>query len=244
MGAPREISFDDEGVPLKGWLVAPDGPGPHPALLVMHDARGLGPGVIERAEHYARAGYVAFAAGMYENGGYFPDPREAGPYMGPLYRAPAAIRRRMEAALAVLAALPGVDTARLGAVGFCFGGQCALELARGGAGIRAAVSFHGLLMTSAPAKPDTVRAKLLVITGALDPFAPISDVERFRQEMVAARADHHITIYGQGWHAFTDPEASTMDHVGGIRHDPLLERLSLAQAAEFLDAVVRPGPAA
>jgi dienelactone hydrolase len=101
------------------------------------------------------------------------------------------------------------------------------------------VSFHGLLTTQLPATRGAVKAKVLALTGAHDPYAPPEDVEVFREEMTAAGADWHLTVYGEGWHAFTDPSAAEMSNVPGVRHDPLLEALSWAQATAFLDALVR-----
>ena len=92
------------------------------------------------------------------------------------------------------------------------------------------VSFHGLLSTRLPAKHGAVKAKVLALTGAHDPYAPIADVEPFQREMAGAGAD---------WHAFTDPSAVEMTDVPGVRHDPLLERLSWIQATAFLDSIVR-----
>jgi dienelactone hydrolase len=122
----------------------------------------------------------------------------------------------------------------MAAIGFCFGGQCVLELARTGADVKAVVSFHGLLGTQIPTPRGGVKAMVLAITGALDPFVPESDVQRFQEEMAAAEADWHLTIYGQGWHAFTDPDVSTHHDIPGVRYDPALDHLSWSQATAFL----------
>jgi dienelactone hydrolase len=104
------------------------------------------------------------------------------------------------------------------------------------------VSLHGTLRTHAASPPGAVKAKVLALTGARDPFAPAEDVAAFQQEMQAAGADWQMTVYGRGRHGFTDPiadqAAKLMDGVG---YDPLLDRLSWAQTTAFLDAVVRDG---
>jgi dienelactone hydrolase len=170
---------------------------------------------------------------MYGEGQLFSKSEDAGaPFMA-LQENPALLRGRILAGLEALRALPQVDAGRLGAIGFCFGGQCVLELARSGAEVRAVVSFHGLLKTRQPAQPGAVKAKVLVLTGAKDPYAPLDDVAGFQAEMTAAGADWQVTTYGEAWHAFTDPAAETKN-VPGVRYDPLVDKLSWAQATAFL----------
>ena len=235
----HSIEYGHDGVALRGELATPTGPGPHPAVLVMHDARGLGALVRRRARDLAAAGYVALATDMYGGGKRFENALEAGELFAALQKEPERLRDRVLASFEALKVQPQVDGRRIGAIGFCFGGQCVLELARSGADAAAVVSFHGLLTTRFPAKRGAVKAKVLALTGAHDPYAPLEDVEAFRKEMAAAGADWHLTIYGEGWHAFTDPSAAEMTNVPGVRHDPLLETLSWVQATAFLDALVR-----
>jgi len=131
-----------------------------------------------------------------------------------------------------------VDAARVGGVGFCFGGQCVLELARSGAPASAVVSFHGLLHTSQPARAGEVKAKVLVLTGARDPYVPAEAVAALQREFSEAGADWQLTVYGEGWHAFTDPNPKKAE-VPGVRYDPVLDRLSWAQATAFLAATLQ-----
>jgi dienelactone hydrolase len=205
----------------------------------MHDARGLGALVSRRARDLAAVGYVALATDMYGGGKRFENALDAGEPFAALQAEPERLRGRVLAGFEALRAQPRVDGSRIGAVGFCFGGQCVLELARSGADAKAVVSFHGLLTTRLPAQRGAVRARVLVLTGAQDPYAPSEHVEAFQKEMAAAGADWQLTVYGGGWHAFTDPSAVEMANVPGVRYDPLLDRLSWAQATAFLDAVVR-----
>ena len=239
MSELRVIEYEHDGVTLRGELAVPTGPGPHPGLLVMHDARGLGALVRRRSRELAEAGYVAFAPDMYGGGRRFANARDAGELFKALQEKPQSLRDRVLVGFEVLNSQPRLDPRRIGGLGFCFGGQCALELARSGADVKAVVSFHGLLRTQIPAEPGRVKAKVLALTGMLDPYAPADDVEAFQKEMAAAGIDWHLTIYGQGWHAFTDPEAAEMTNVPGVRYDPCLERLSWAQATAFIDTLVR-----
>lgn len=232
------VEYAHAGVALKGQLALPGGPGPHPGVLVMHDAHGLGELVRVRAQRLAEAGYVALATDMYGGGRHFENPADCGPLFSEMQADADLLRGRVMAGLATLRARPEVDTGRLGAIGFCFGGQCVIELARSGADLRGVVSFHGLLTTQRPAKPGEVQAKVMALCGAKDPYAPAEHIAGFQAEMTAAGADWQTTVYGEAWHAFTDPGAERMS-VPGVRYDPLVDRLSWAQATAFLDAVVR-----
>jgi len=237
MSGLRTFEYSHDGVVLKGQLATPAGSGPHPAVLVMHEARGLGPHMRSRALMLAEAGYVALATDMYGGGVHFEDPAASGEPFTALQKNPQHLRNRVLAGFDALAALPSADPDRLGAAGFCFGGQCVLELARSGADAKAVVSFHGILTTQLPARPGEVRAKVLALTGARDPYAPLADAETFREEMTAAGANWQMTLYGEAWHAFTDPGAGDID-VPGVRYDPLLAKLSWAQALAFLEATL------
>jgi dienelactone hydrolase len=204
-------------------------------VLVMHDLLGMSAMLLRRTQELARAGYVALATDMY-------GPRTPGApehHDGSVLQTkPELLRARVLASFEAVRKLPQVDPGRIAAIGYCFGGECVLELARSGAAARSVVSFHGLLTTKLPAKPGAVRAKILAITGALDPYAPPVHVHEFQKEMTDAGADWQMTTYGLGWHAFTDPDVATRIDVPGLRYDPLLDRLSWTQATAFLEATV------
>jgi dienelactone hydrolase len=228
------LDYQDGAVSLTGMLARPQGEGPHPAVLVMHNAMGLGVQVRERAEALAARGYVALASDMYGGAAVFTEGKDAGAHMGPLVADHGKLRARAMAGLDALTAQPGVDTTRVAAIGFCFGGQCVLELARAGAPLKAAVSYHGLLTTQKAAEPGAVKPELVVFTGGKDPYAPAEDVATLRAEMVAAGARWQITEFGDGYHAFTDPDAEAID-APGLKYDPLLDAISWAATLALLD---------
>jgi dienelactone hydrolase len=233
MTALRPYAYSHDGVTLTGQLAEPTGPGPHPAVLVMHSALGQGPLERKRAQDLADAGYVALAADMY---GFETSEDTWRQAMAAFKQSPELARSRMVATYEAVRALPQVDPSRICAIGFCFGGECVLELARSGLDVAAVVSFHGGLLTKSPAARGSVKAKILVITGALDPYAPASDVEAFEKEMTEAEADWQMTIYGQGEHGFTNPSARPRPDYPGVRYDAMLDRLSWAQSNAFLEA--------
>lgn len=179
-----------------------------PGVLVVHEGLGLNEHAMERARMIAGLGYVALAADMFGDRRQARNLEEARALIGELRDDPAKLRARGRAAIATLAALPQVDAGRLGAIGFCFGGSVVLELARDGADLRGVVSFHDVLTTKVPAVVGTMRASLLVCTGADDPLAPAEQVTAFEEEMRAAGVgDWQVISYGDTLHGFTNPAA-------------------------------------
>jgi dienelactone hydrolase len=160
---------------------------------------------------------------------------EVGAYLLPLLEDPKLLRARVIATFDAVQDIPVVDRERVSAIGFCFGGQCALELARSGTQVRSVVSLHGLLTTASPARRGMVTAKVLSITGRHDPYVPAADVEAFQREMDDAEVDWQTTVYSAGLHAFAMPNVAA-HAVDGAAYDPLLDHLSWAQATTFLAA--------
>jgi len=236
----RAFGYEHDGLALTGEIARPSGRGPRPAVLVMHSALGIDVHMCRRASDLAAMGFVALATDMYGVG-----PRltkeEAGKHFFRLSQHPDLLRARVIAAFNTVRELDEVDSARVSAIGFCFGGQCALELARSGAEVSSVVSFHGLLRTASPARRGAVRAKVLSITGVKDPYVPAEDMAAFQREMTDAEADWQVTVYGEGLHAFTMPDIADQD-VPGTAYDPLLDHLSWAQATTFLAATLRGVP--
>jgi dienelactone hydrolase len=181
---------------------------PRPGVPVFHEGLGLGDFAIARARKLVELGYVAFAADMFGDRRQAHNLQEATHLAGGLRNDPQTLRARARAALVTLAALPQVDTSRLGAIGFCFGGSVALELARDGADLAAVVSFHGVLATRMPAVRGKLTARVLVCTGADDPLAPPEHIRAFEEEMRSAGVqDWEIASYGNTLHGFTNPAA-------------------------------------
>jgi dienelactone hydrolase len=237
----RAIAFDHDGVKLVGQMAVPQQPGPHPAVMVMHTAMGLGEMMREKVRRLAELGYVAVATDMYGGGiDYHSDPKSGGTLMQDLLTPPQRLRARAVAWYEQVKASPEVDPRSVAAIGFCFGGQCVLELARSGADVKAIVSFHGLLSTSMPALPGAVHGLVAVYTGGKDPYAPPEHVTALQQEMAAAGAHFQITVFSDACHAFTDPNAAALA-IGraGIAYDPIADQVSWAGAVALLEATLR-----
>jgi dienelactone hydrolase len=222
-------SYGDGDLELRGILERPAEPNGR-AVLVVHEAPGLGDNARRRTRMLAELGYVALAADLYGGGRTFSG-TEA---MDGLRADTASFRRRVRAGLDALLALDDVDPAGTAAIGYCFGGMAVLELARSGAPVAAVVSFHGLLRSDEPARPGKVRARILACTGAKDPLVPLDDVDAFGREMDAAGADWQLIVYGRALHSFTNRNVA-----GGadprMDYDPSADRQSWAAALLFLD---------
>lgn len=233
----RPVSFRHEAAHLEGQVVVPEAPGRQAAVLVMSSGMGLGEQYREVARRLARQGYVALATDMYGNGAHYSVPKEAGASLGPLWGNPALLRSRVVAWFEMLKSLPEVDPDRVAAIGYCFGGQCVLELARSGANVKAVVSYHGILKTSMPAQIGVVKGLVAIYTGNKDPYAPREDVDAFLAEMRAAKARWHLTVFGDAYHAFTTKEDRSLP-VEGIAYDPLADSVSWAGTLALLESLV------
>ena len=204
----RDLDYRCDDVNLRGYLAWNDAAGPRPGVLVFHEGLGLGEFAMERARRLAGLGYVALAADMFGDRRQANNLQQVATLVGGLRAEPDKLRARGRAALSTLAALPQVDAGRLAAIGFCFGGSMVLELAREGADLKAAVSFHGVLTTKMPAQPGAVKASVLVCTGVDDPLAPPEQVADFKNEMRAGGVrDWQVIAYGNTLHGFANPAA-------------------------------------
>lgn len=131
---------------------------------------------------------------------------------------------------------PSVDPARIGAVGYCFGGAVVLNMARAGADLAGVVGLHASLGLNTPAPaPGTVKAKILVLNGADDPFAKKEQYAKLKADMDAAKADYHVIQYPGAVHAFTNPEATALGKKFNLplRYDARVNKEADGEASRF-----------
>jgi len=196
-------SYADGDMPLAGELFAPTA-GPNGcAVLIAHEADGIGGNVRRYAARLAAEGYRVGVADLHGAGRPL-DAAEIPPMLDGYRREPARLARRVRAGLDALGAEAGLPPARMAAIGYCFGGWAVLELARSGAALAMVASFHGLLATTGPARAGAIRARVLACTGALDPLVPPADVAAFQAEMTAAGADWQLLVHGRARHSYTN----------------------------------------
>ncbi|WP_339528735.1 dienelactone hydrolase family protein [Pseudomonas mucidolens] len=183
---------------------------PRPGLLMAPNWMGVSAGAEEIARAVAAKGYVVLIADLYGQAVRPANGDEAGAAMMPLKNDRALLNKRMQMAFEQLQgqAEAAVDKTKLATFGFCFGGCCSLELARTGAPLKAAISFHGTLDTPNPADAKRIKGSVLVLHGASDPLVPREQLPAFEDEMNAAGVDWQLLSYGGAVHSFTDPQAN------------------------------------
>jgi dienelactone hydrolase len=216
------------------FLARPGGVGPHPAVLVCHAFGGRDAFAEEKAKKLAELGYIGAAIDLYGVGKRGTDRASSQALMMPLIQDPPLLRRRLAAAFQAMRTLDDVDPDRVGAIGFCFGGMCALLGARMGLPLRGVVSFHGLLKIGEKLDAQ-VHARLLVLHGQDDPMAPPSDVGAFAEEMKRIKADWQLHAYPGVVHAFTNPVANDPDF--GTVYDADADRRSWIEMVRFFEDV-------
>lgn len=208
-----------------------------PLIMVAPAFRGQDDFAREKGRYLAELGYAALVLDIYGEGKSVESNEEAARLMEPFFFDRKELRRRMIAALEAARALPWVDSARIGAIGFCFGGLAVLELLRSGAPLKGVVTFHGLLGDrfngkSAHTEPTApIQGALLVLDGAEDPMVPWSDLENLKKEMTQAGADWEIDIYGHTVHAFTNPQVH--DKSSGLAYDAKIARRAFKKMELF-----------
>lgn len=195
---------------------------------------GLNDYAKHRADQLAELGYIAFAADIYGDGKIAANREEAGKLAGSYKNDRPLLRARVAAGLATLKAQPGVTGDKIAAIGYCFGGTAVLELARSGADIAGVVSFHGGLDTPTSQDAKNIRAKVLALHGADDPYVPADQVAAFENEMRQAGVDWQLIVYGGAVHGFTNPANGT-DNSKGAAYNALADARSWVAMQQFFN---------
>jgi dienelactone hydrolase len=214
----RAVPYEHDGVKLEGYLAYDDAKtsgGKLPGVLVIPEWWGLNEYPKSRAEQLAQLGYVAFAADMYGAGVATTDPKKAGQLAGQFYGKPL-MAERAKAGLDQLLQPGLVDRSRVAAIGYCFGGATVQALAWSGAPIAGIVSFHGSLIPP-PASASSLKTKVLICHGAIDPFEKKEDIDAFKKAIDDAKLDYQFIMYAGAVHAFTNPNADKVAQEAGLK---------------------------
>jgi dienelactone hydrolase len=239
----REVVYRGKDAELEGYLsLDPAVKGPRPGVLVVHDWMGISAETRRRCDMLAALGYVAFAADVYGKGIRPASAEEAAKLAGKYKGDRALYRERLRAALDQLRTEPLVDKERIAAIGYCFGGTGVLELARSGASVLGVVSFHGGLDSPHPDDGKAIRAKVLVLHGADDPFNPPAQIASFQEEMRKGGVDWQMVYYGGAVHSFTNPGAGA-DNSKGAAYSALADARSWRAMRDLLDEIFVKRPA-
>ncbi|MCX6990571.1 MAG: dienelactone hydrolase family protein [Chlamydiae bacterium] len=185
----------------------PSKTGKKPAICIFHAWAGRDAFVEQKAERLAELGYVGCALDLYGKGILGNGYEENKALMQPFMEDRTLLQKRVLAGFNMVKSLPFVDGQKIGAIGFCFGGLAALDLARSGADVKGVVSFHGLLRAPEGLKSHC-KSKVLALHGHDDPMVRPEEVAHFQKEMTEANVDWQIHIYGGTMHAFTNPKVN------------------------------------
>lgn len=233
----REIAYEVAGKTYLGTYYADDGlSGSRPGVLVAPEGGGLTEHTRSIARRLADVGFAALAMDYYGGGKPLDDINQVMVRLGPWFADPTGIREIAAAALAALAAEPETDPACLAAIGYCFGGTTALELARSGADLKAIVGFHSGLGTVRPAAAGAIKGKVLAHIGAADPIVPAEQRAAFEAEMNTANADWRLVLYGKVGHSFTNPNVNALGREG-FAYDAAADRRSWAGMLDLFGEV-------
>lgn len=229
----QTVEYKDGDTTFEGYVAYDDSTADkRPGVLVFHDWMGVGDHTREVCQQLAKLGAVAFAADVYGKGTRPADAKLASAEAGKYKADRQLLRQRGNLGLAQLRQQPQVDGAKLAAIGFCFGGTTAIELARSGAELAGVVSFHGSLDSPNPADGKNIKAKVLVLHGAEDPFVKKEDIEAMAKEFTAAGVDWQMHVYGNAVHSFSQKKAGT-DKSKGAAYEERAARRSWEAMKDF-----------
>ena len=234
------VTYTDGEATMKGFVVYDDAvQTKRPGIVMVHEWWGITRHIHNEARKLAEQGYTAFIADMYGDAKTADDPKDAGALSSSVMKDPKVMEQRFNAAKDQLARQASVNPQRIGAVGYCFGGAVVLNIARAGADLAAVAGYHTLLGLNTPAPaPGAVKAKILILNGADDPFVKREEYDALKKDFDAAKVDYRIIKYPGAVHAFTNPEATELGKKFNLplRYDAKVDREATAEATKFFAA--------
>jgi dienelactone hydrolase len=234
----QTVEYKQGGTTLEGYLAYDDSiSGKRPGVLVVHQWLGLTDYEKRRATMLAQLGYVAFCADIYGKDNRPKNVSEAGAESTKYKSDRQLLRARVNAGLDALKKNELVDTKRVAAIGYCFGGTTVIELARSGADLNGVISFHGGLDSPTPADGKNIKCKVLALAGADDPFQKPEDLTAFESEMRDSKVDWQITFYGGAVHAFTQPDPGFVN--AGAKYNEKADRRSWEAMKQFFAEIFK-----
>ncbi|MET0392766.1 MAG: dienelactone hydrolase family protein [Chitinophagaceae bacterium] len=237
----ENITYTGDSVTMKGYVVYDENKkGQRPAVLVVPEWWGLNEYAKRRARELAALGYIAMAVDMYGNGEQADNPAKAQELATPFYTNPQKGKTRLDAALAQIKTYSQTDTARIAAIGYCFGGTQVLNAAKLGDNLKGVVSLHGGLQGPQPDK-NLLKAAILVCHGGADSFVPQAQVDQFKKQMDSIGANYAFKVYEGATHAFTNPDATETGKKFNmpIAYNAAADTASWNDMKAFLDKTLR-----
>ena len=232
----EDVAYEVDGVAMVGALIVDDGwPGPRPSVLVFGGGTGFEPFHRDRARRLAELGYCAFGADYYGGGRVLEGAALEAARASMTFEHRRAVGR---GAFETLLARPECDPTRVAALGFCFGGGMAVQLARTGADLKAIVGFHpGIGPTPSPEQNRNITGSLLMCCGTADPLVPLDQVVAWLQQMTEAGVDCTVELYAGAAHVFTNPDADALG-IDGVSYDQRSDERSWASMLRHLQTTI------
>jgi len=233
MSRETPVALDFEGEQLEGVFVGRRDGQARPTVILVPTVMGVSDLELGFGRQLVELGYNAFVADLFGKK-FRGSPREV--MFGEMTRLKsdrAALRRRLVAVLDQVRSLGEAKADQIVVAGYCFGGMCALDVARSGADIAAAVAFHGLF-DPAGLPTEKISAKVVAFHGWADPMVPPDNVVALGQELTQAGADWQIHAYGHVAHGFTNPKASEIG-IEGVRYNALAAERSWTSFISLLE---------
>ncbi|MEP6785365.1 MAG: dienelactone hydrolase family protein [Sphingomonadales bacterium] len=231
------IDYIDGDDTCEAYVALPSGTGPHPAVLVAHQWSGQSDHERASADKLAALGYVGIAIDVYGKGNRgAPDATDHSALMMPWASNRAALKQRLMAAVEFAKGHEAVDSTKIAIMGYCFGGLCALDVARSGTtDVKGAISIHGVFGAPDIGPQADIATKVLILHGWEDPMATPANVERVAKELTDAKADWQLHAYGNAMHAFTAVHANMPER--GMQYNANADRRSWAATVAFLEEI-------
>lgn len=207
----ENFEYSDSSNTFEGYISYQDKTAKRPIVIIFHDWSGCSEFSKDKAEFFASKGYVGLAVDLYGKGvrGSKTDPTVNQKLMTPFIENRELITNHYDALVNVIKELDYVDSNKIAVIGFCFGGLCALDIARTKSNLLAAISVHGLLFAPNIKTREKINANVLVLHGNDDPMVPVEQVIEFQKEMSEKQADWQLHTFGNTLHAFTNPDANS-----------------------------------
>lgn len=233
----RAVDYEIGGQTFEGYLASRDDGAARPGVMIAHAWSGPSEYEQDKARRIAELGYTAFVVDMYGKGKRGKSLEENRALMAPFLEDRALLRERVLGGLTAMRSFAEVDSNKIAAMGFCFGGMCVLDLARGGADIRGVISVHGMLHPPKDLANELIKAKVLTLHGYEDPMATPEQLTTFATEMTEAGVDWQVHAYGLTYHSFTNPAAN--DPSRGTVYNPVADSRSWVAIQNFLSEIFR-----
>ena len=232
----KPYKYSDGKISFAGEYFAAPGEKKSPGLVLIHNWMGVTAETVKQSERFQKLGYSVLAADIYGEGIRPTNPKDAGALATQYKTDRKLLRERVGLAIRELSKMKNVDPTQIVVLGYCFGGTAAIEAARSGENIKGAISFHGGLDSPTPADGAKIKAKILALHGADDPFVPAADLTAFESEMKSHRVNFEIVKYPGAVHSFTDLGAGT-DNSKGAAYNKKADESSFEKATLFLKSV-------